>query len=1488
MRVKLLFPENTKYNFCHHFGVIQIYCMKFSMLLFMFLSGNVLQAQKEANIWYFGNLAGLDFNSGSPVALTNGQMSTLEGCATISTFAGRLLFYTDGIKVWDSTHTVMPNGTGLRGNSSSTQSAVVVPRPDSANRFYVFTVDATAGSYGARYSELNMRLNSNRGDIISSSKNTSLIFPSCEKITAVKHANGRDYWVLLHKYNSDTIYSYLISPAGVSTTPVKSKTGLHISTSVANTLGYMKISPDSKKIGYVNYTTDTSAIGDFNSSTGVVSNIWKFYNNDGYGLEFSGKSSLLYLTDFANSKLYQYNALATSRSAFLSSRVTIDSLSTGTYYGALQLGPDAKIYISVSNGTSLHVIHAPDSSGRNCRVQRNAVSLNGRQARFGLPTFIQSYFFKKTFSYFRNCVNDSTFFSISDTANLDSFKWIFGDPSSGVKNSVLNQSKAYHIYKKSGIYKVQLISYIKNIRDTGTQFVRIRDPKPRLGNDISICGTFKKTLSPLGNYLSYKWNIDSTKKLVTVNKKGTYILTVKDSALCFASDTIQIINPIVDGRIKISDTIQCFTNNAFTLKDSSIYNDDQQYEVNWFFGDGSSKTGNTVLKKYAKEGRYKVLQVIYSKENCLDSTFIDVNILPSAKPVVNINAIEQCFNNQYFSFLNSSTLSNGTMTYNWTLGDGTSSSDKDVIGKKYTKDSSYLVRLIVNTDKNCKDTSTNIVVLHASPKAKFTIQKDKQCFKGNVFQFSNSSSISKGNIQSNQWTMGDGQNRNTKDVFNYTYNQEDTFTIRLIAISNNLCRDTIHNNAITFPHPIINVEVPNDSQCWQKNDFSILNNTIISKGVLTHTWDFGDGSNSNLYQPINKSYSNTSAQYTIKYKVVSDIGCMDSFSKKISLLERPISAFIINDSVQCFNGNLFQFSNQTNFSAMNTLRYFWDYGNGITSVGYTAKDIVYAQVGYYPVQLVSYSTLNNCYDTIKEMILVAPHAVVDFKIDNDSQCRRNNLFSFQNSSSLSFGTMNYQWRFSEGQNINTKDAAKQFKKLTQFHIAKLFVTTNNGCLDSVSKTLTLIENPIATFDINDSAQCLNQHDFSTYNKSSDIYGDLNNKWIFDDASESQTENIISKKFIASGIHSIKLVVVSEYKCTDTITKKVYLERNKAISIQTNDDISQCLIGNSFTFNVRNAFSEILINAYNWDIGPGPHPNNSQLNYSFNSVGQHIAKVETISSNGCKDTTDIKITIHPHPISSFSANSVCFPEGIQFQNTSQILSGVIARNIWLFGDGLKSEELNPKHKYASAGKYKVTLITESNFGCMNTLEVTDAAIVMEKPDALFNYTKLPTVDYRIISLKMNNLSKDSIVEYNWDFDNGEYSKDKDPIIDYQDTSRKWISLVVFNSARCSDTFKINTGVLLPDFFLHLPNAFSPNENGTNDLFKPLATPYFKKYTMEIYNRWGEKLFVSNDYNLGWDGKYMGEDCAQGVYLCRIYVIPMNGKLQSFEVLLTLLR
>src|SRR5262245_45104469 len=115
--------------------------MKKPFYLFLILSCWFVQtasAQCEANNWYFGRYLGLGFNSGSAIPLNDGMLNTTEGVATISDAAGNLLFYTDGIKIWNRVHQVMPNGSGLFGNPSSSQSAVIVPKIGDPTRYYVF------------------------------------------------------------------------------------------------------------------------------------------------------------------------------------------------------------------------------------------------------------------------------------------------------------------------------------------------------------------------------------------------------------------------------------------------------------------------------------------------------------------------------------------------------------------------------------------------------------------------------------------------------------------------------------------------------------------------------------------------------------------------------------------------------------------------------------------------------------------------------------------------------------------------------------------------------------------------------------------------------------------------------------------------------------------------------------------------------------------------------------------------------------------------------------------------------------------------------------------------------------------------------------------------------------------------------------------------------------------------------------------------------
>lgn len=200
---------------------------RFILIFALITAGVVVFGQKQANYWYFGHNAGLSFSLGPPSPLTNGALYTGEGCSSISTAEGALLFYTDGRFVYDKNHNQMPNGSGLLGHSSSTQSGIIVPKPGSTTEYYIFTVDAADNGLanGLCYSKVDLTLNNGLGDVVTTEKNISLVPLACEKVTAVGHADGNTFWVITKKWGNADFYAYRITYDGVVTTPVISTTG---------------------------------------------------------------------------------------------------------------------------------------------------------------------------------------------------------------------------------------------------------------------------------------------------------------------------------------------------------------------------------------------------------------------------------------------------------------------------------------------------------------------------------------------------------------------------------------------------------------------------------------------------------------------------------------------------------------------------------------------------------------------------------------------------------------------------------------------------------------------------------------------------------------------------------------------------------------------------------------------------------------------------------------------------------------------------------------------------------------------------------------------------------------------------------------------------------------------------------------------------------------------------------------------------------------
>jgi len=386
-----------------------------SLLIFLFVGVNSV-AQSEAANWYFGYGGGIRFNqiSNTVNSVNDGMLFTNEGCASISDGQGNLLFYTDGTSVWNKNHAIMQNGYGLFGDSSSTQSAIIVPKPNDPNIYYVFTVDNLLDGHndGLNYSVIDITQNNGLGAV--TIKNTNLLQNSSEKITAVlKDCITKSIWVVAFStvdgYPGDfnTYHAFEVGDFGVSTTSIKSTFNINVS----DARGYLKLSPDGTKMASAN-VQDGLFLYDFDTSTGIVSNELRISIQGNsrypYGLEFSPNSQLLYVhasnNFFSNdnsesenpsnhtSILLQYNLL---NADIQNSAITIDN--RNLYRGGLQLGPNGKIYRALSStynvGLSyLGVINNPDTIGLACNYVHNGINISPNLSAQGLPPFIASFF----------------------------------------------------------------------------------------------------------------------------------------------------------------------------------------------------------------------------------------------------------------------------------------------------------------------------------------------------------------------------------------------------------------------------------------------------------------------------------------------------------------------------------------------------------------------------------------------------------------------------------------------------------------------------------------------------------------------------------------------------------------------------------------------------------------------------------------------------------------------------------------------------------------------------------------------------------------------------------------------------------------------------------------------------------------------------------------------------------------------------------------
>ncbi len=486
---------------------------------------------QRRNVWYFGNKAGIDFNTTPPQALNKSVMDAPEGCSIVCDRNGQPIFYTNGDQVFDKTNTQIDSGIG--GSINASQSALIVPVPGDETLYYIFTTQAINGTslFEVRYSIFDLKENSGNGAI--TKKSVLLFSRSTERITS----NGN--WLIVHEYGNSTFRTYRITARGIGE-PVYSDIGsIHSFLYKENGQGYMKLGVRNNLAVPICTPGVSNVIELFQlvDSTGVIINYRKLDmaqpNGQVYGVEFSPGGRRLFATikgvpSATASEIYEYFVDSLDRTP----PVFVQKVARPTLMGALQIAPTSEIYIAIDGQGQLGSIQANDDyipTSSTFNFSATPALISPTISKLGLPNFIQQIsngFGGPGFTFTGTCIGGVTSFVGTRTDVIDEFQWSFGDGASSTIGS------PQHTFGAPGTYKVAMrLTNRCGLDVTITQDVKINDlpPKPAIPASASLCGNQSVTLGPLPATFTYLWNDGTTGTSNTIFAPGLVSVTATDA-----------------------------------------------------------------------------------------------------------------------------------------------------------------------------------------------------------------------------------------------------------------------------------------------------------------------------------------------------------------------------------------------------------------------------------------------------------------------------------------------------------------------------------------------------------------------------------------------------------------------------------------------------------------------------------------------------------------------------------------------------------------------------------------------------------------------------------------------------------------------------------------------------------------------------------------------------------------------------------------------
>lgn len=1069
------------------------------------------------------------------------------------------------------------------------------------------------------------------------------------------------------------------------------------------------------------------------------------------------------------------------------------------------------------------------------------------------------------------CASDNYTFTNSSSSNVTSWTYSFGD---GATSSLPNP---IHNYVDTGKFTVTLIVAFNSCKDTLEikDYITINPPIARFLK-VHSCDTpmqrrfVDESIAPLTHAWDFGDGNTSTQPSPThvYQNPGQYTvtLTVTNGACTHTKkDTVIVVS--TNPQFTTSDTSFCkYANVVFTV---SNINTAHIANYAWDFGDGTSTGGSglsVISHSYAQSGNVSPSLVITDILGCSQTINqpLPINIYG---PIAGFSSPPGTCINRTINFTDTSLNDGLHNIVKWVWNYGSNAVDTLTSGSgntshTYNNQGTYSIKLTVFDDFGCYDTIVKPnAILITNPKASFNASDTLKCASNNI-QFNNTSS---GVNLNYLWNFGNGVTSTSRNP-QQSYSSAGQYSVQLNVVDLFGCTDsllkplyiTIANSAAKFAFTIGDsiglcypylVEVTNQS----------LNTQSIS-------WSFGDGGFSNLNAPSH--FYNLPGIYTLKLKAFGFGNCVDSVITTIEV-RGPTGTFSYTPKQFC-KPAVVTFTANT----LNNATFFWDFSDGVTQA--TADSVVthpYLVSGLFKPKMILIDAAG-CQvpitgtDTIKVI-----DVTTKIKVPITTFCDSVRLNFLDSTVIVNDNLATYLWNFDNGITSTAQQPQHFFSQPGNYNIS-LKVTTSFGCIatDTLNVPIQIIQTPKIKIT-GDSVGCINK--LLTFNGvvvKSDSSA-INWQWNFANGVTSSLQNPNQQFYLSPGTKTIRAISSNVQGCSDTVSKTVIIYPNPITKAGVDTFICR---GNAITLNPTGA------NTYNWVADPS---------LSCSNCSNPIAKPDSLkqytvigtNNFGCSQADSFFVNvIQPFQISFSNQDTLCVGE------SKQLFATGANEYLWSPNQNINNINIsNPIVNPTTTTTYTVIATDEKKcFRDTGKVEIK----VYPIPQITFPSAKITNnVGFQI---PLTNNSSADITQWRWLPNKWLSCYDcATPIATITDNIKYIVE--VSNPGGCTSRNSVEIETLCNGFNVFIPNTFSPNGDGMNDVFYPRGKGLFTIRNMRIYNRWGEIVFSKTDFAAnnaanGWDGTFNGKKLSSDVYVYTIEMVCDNNQIIPFKGNIMLVR